>query len=252
MKDWLKNYGAWILRVLVVIVIVVLIWALNSAHNDKAALAKELERQNLAKANLTVEVEAKQKELTAAERLIAEKDSSFTAERAKLWKALGEKPKVVTVVEWRTVPTPTAPASGNELARECPAPDSNGKKKDILVIEGDTGHVEVSEVTYQTKNDNHVFIATGSCWRDTPTPRLVFRSAVQGPAPVALREKEALPFKWGAGVMAAASSDKFGVGPTVLFPTFETWGLQWDASIGFAVSLNGFVAASGQLGARTR
>ena len=252
MADWLKNYGAWVVRALVVLALLVLVWALNSEHSAKADLSKELERERLEKARLTVEVEAKKKDLNAAEKLIASKDADFLAEREKLWKALGEKPKVVTVVEWRTIPSPTLPGAPGTPARDCPVAGPDGKKPDILVVEGDTGHVEISEVTYETKNNNHVFIATGACWRDTPTGRKLWTSAVQGQAPVSLREKEATPFRWGVGGTVVATPDKLGAGPVLLFPTFETWGLQWDGSAGAAFSTSGFVAAQGQLGVRWR
>jgi hypothetical protein len=252
MSDWIKSYGAWVVRALVVIVLAALVWALNSERTAKADLSKELEREKLEKAKLNVEVEAKKKDLNAAEKLIASKDADFTAEREKLWKALGEKPKVITVVEWRTVPSPTLPAAPGTAARDCPVAGPDGKKPDILVVEGDTGHIEVSEVTYETKNNNHVFVATGSCWRDTPTGRKLWANAVQGQAPVALREVEPTPFRWGVGGTVVATSDKLGAGPALLFPHFETWGLQWDGSAGAAFSAKGFVAAQGQLGVRWR
>jgi hypothetical protein len=247
-----KPFIPWVPVILLAVAIFLFVSALNRARSAEDALGKAEEREKLLKANLTVEAERSKKDLTAAEKLIASKDADFTAERAKLWKALGEKPKVITVVEWRTIPSPTLPAAPGTPARECPVAGPDGKKPDILVVEGDTGHVEISEVTYETKNNNHVFIGTGSCWRDTPTGRKLWASAVQGQAPVALREKEPTPFRWGVGGTVVATSDKLGAGPVLLFPPFETWGLQWDGSAGAAFSAKGFVAAQGQLGVRWR
>ena len=252
MEDWLKRYGAWIFRGVVVLFIVILFMLLNSARRERAELSKQLEAEKLTTAKFTVEMEATKGKLTQAEANIVKNDAAFAEEKARLEKLLGGKPKVVTVVQWVTAPVITYPWQAGDPPRECPQPDATGKKKDILVIEGDTGHVAVSEVTYETKENNHVFIATGTCWRDTPTPRILFQSAVQGLAPVALREKEATPFQWGAALLVVGTSDKLGLGGSVLFPTFEFLGLQWDPSAGAAFSTSGFTAAQVQFGARGR
>jgi hypothetical protein len=250
--EWLKVWGPWIFRGLVLLLIVGMAYAWNESRNAKAELSKELERQKLVNQGLTVQLESSAWNLSAAEKKIFENDEAFAAEKKKLLDALGKKPKVVTVVQWVTAPVITAPWQSNDPPRECPKPDETGKAKDILVIEGDTGHVAVSEVTYETPEKNHVFVATASCWRDTPTPRLLWTSAISGPAPVALREKEELKFGWGAGLNLSATSEKFGIGPSVLFPPVEVFSLQWDTNAGAAFGTQGFVAFTITSGLRWR
>jgi hypothetical protein len=249
---WLKTWGPWIFRGLVLLLIVGMAYAWNESRKAKAALSQELERQKLVNAGLTVELESRQWELAAAEKKIFENDEAFAAEKAKLEEALGKKPKVITVVKWRTKEVPVLPPGTNEPPRECPKPDATGKTPEIILLGGDTGHAEISEVTYETPNNNHVFVATASCWRDTPTPRLLWSSAVSGPAPVALREKEELKFGWGAGINVSATSEKLGVGPSILFPPLEVFNLQLDTSAGAAFGLQGFVSFTANAGLRWR
>lgn len=251
-QEWLKKWWPWIARGLVLLGIILLAKAWNDARQARANLSQELERQKLVNANLTVQLESSAWNLSAAEKKIFDNDEAFAAEKKKLLDALGKKPKVVTVVQWVTAPVITAPWHSNDPPRECPKPDAAGATKDILVIEGDTGHVAVSEVTYQTPENNHVFVATASCWRDTPTPRLLWTSAISGPAPVALREKEELKFGWGAGLTFVATPTTIGIGPSVLFPPIEVFSLQWDTNAGAAFGTQGFVAFTLTSGLRWR
>lgn len=253
MFERVKAYWPWIERGFVLVLIVALVYAWNRAHRERADLTQELERQKLVNNKMTAELEVKQRDLNAAEKKIIENDAAFAEEKARLVKTLGEKPTPITIIKWKTKEVPAYMNGPPEAPRECPV-DAEGKPtRQVIVLEGDTGHVEVSEVTYETKEDNHVFVATGSCWRDTPSPRLIFTSAVQGPAPVALRKTEDdKPFRWGLGLQLSATSEKAGLGPAVLFPLFELWGLQLDSSAGASFGSTGFVAASAQAGLRWR
>lgn len=241
MPAWLKTWGPWIYRAAVLIIILLLAYAWNSAHRDREALSKELERQKLAAAGLIAEKDAKQRDLDKAEKEIVSQNELFRNEKERLQRALDAKPKVVEVIKWRTEPTPVGPGD-----QTCP----EGKK--AVLLEGDKGHIEASEVTYRTEENNHVFLATASCWRDTPTKLKLFENVVRAPVDVALMAEQKPPFRWGGGVMAAASSDKAGLGPVLLFPTYEFLGVQLDASAGAAFWTTGFVAVSAQAGVRWR
>ena len=110
---------------------------------------------------------------------------------------------------------------------------------------------QVDAVKVETKAGNNVLLGAASCWRmDDTSPVMLYRGPFEAKlsslaAPVAPEEPG-----WGVALMFAASADKVGVGPAVLLPSFRVFGMEVDASAGFAAGSRGFVAATAQAGVR--
>jgi hypothetical protein len=243
----LREYRYWIERGVALVVVVLLVLAWNRAHSAEAKLSKALQAALLEKANLLVEREVSKKEMKDREGDLLQGNADLAAEAKRLKDLLDEKPTVVEVVRWRTkvVEIPSQPADVPD--RECPPPGPDGKpSKDILLLAGDKGHVEVAEITYGTKEGNRIIIGKGSCFRDEPTPLKLFESVIEAPLSSAVVPFVPSPRRWGAGVVGVVSRDGWALGPKVLFP--PVWVLELD--LGLALSPTGQATGIGSVGAR--
>lgn len=248
-KPWLDTIRPWLVPLVVLILIVVLALALNKGHRAEADLAKATERAEKLQGKL-VEMEVSKKALQGlfdeAKKRIPELQTQLDDLTARVGSV-----KVKEVVRVVTIPGP----AGGE-GRTCPLPPSEGSPptapgQDCLVVRGDTLRVEVDEVTVETGVGNKVVLGAASCWRVAPPPEtMLYRGAFQVPLSQVSELEGPRPVRWGAALLGVATTDKVGIGPAVLFPPFRVWGLEGDASAGFAAGVRGFVAATAQVGAR--
>lgn len=248
-KDWLP----WVWRGLVLVLVVFLAKAWNDAHSAEAALSKELEREKIEKANLLAERDANKKELSRLEKELLDYNPDLKGENERLKKLLDEKPKVVEVVKWKTKVV-EVPSDPHDAPRDCPQPGPDGKpSKEIVLLAGDTGHAEVNEITYETKKGNNVIIGKAFCYRDTPTPRLLFSSVIESPVSIALQTPDPEPYRWGAGLYVGVSKDmQLALGPSLAFPPFHFLWLQWEPTVSVGFTATGTVQPAAQLVGRWR
>lgn len=238
--ETVKRYWPWIVRGLVLLAVLLLVAALNSAHTAKGQLSKELERERIEKAGLLAEREVSKKEMKQREGELLMANADLEVEVHRLKDVLGEKPKVVEVVKWKTkvVEVPSQPA--DVPGRDCPPPGPDGKpSKDILLVEGDKGHVEVAEITYGTKAGNRIILGKGFCYRDEPSPALLFSSVVEAPVSTAFTPSTPDEPRWGAGAFVGFAKGGWALGPKVLFPPLRVWGIRGEADAGLGIGPSG-------------
>jgi cell division protein FtsB len=247
----MKKYLPWVLRGAVLLVVLLFAWALNSAHSSKEQLSKELEREKIEKANLLAERDATKKELKRLEDELFKANPDLKAENDRLKKLLDEKPKIVEIVKWKTkvVEVPSQPA--DVPGRDCPPPGPDGKpSKDILLLAGDKGHVEVAEVTYETREGNRVILGKGFCYRDEPTPVLLFSSVIEAPVSSAYVPPTVEEPRWGAGAFVGLAKGGWTLGPKLMFPPLKLWGFRAEAEAGVALGPSGEYVGMAGIGVR--
>lgn len=235
----------WVSRGCIAIGIFLLVFAWNNARTARDGLTRELELEKIEKGKLLAERDASKRDLNAKEKELLANDADFKAEKDRLNKLLDEKPKVVEVIKWQTkiveVQVPV------EVARPCPEATPDGKPaKKIILIEGDTGHVEIAEATYETRNGNHVVLGKGTCVRDTPSRAVLFSSVIDAPLSKAEGLADPSQPRWGAGVFGALAKDGWAVGPKLMFPPLSAWSMRAEAEAGVAFGPTGaFVLQAG-------
>jgi hypothetical protein len=227
-------YG-WVASGVAVILAVLLVWSWNSGRLAKEDLSKELERVKLEKSELLAERDASKKELSQREKELLMGNADLEIEVARLKDVLGRKPKVIEIVKWETAPGAVLPATDG---RVCP-PAADGKMPKVLLVEGDTMHAEVAELTYETKEDNHVIIGKASCFRDTPTSLLLFSGVIKAPLSTAIVRPDAVPPRWGAGLYMGFSKDGWALGPEVAFPPLHVFSVQTEVNAGVGLGSGG-------------
>ena len=250
-RDWLTTLRPWLFPAVILVLILVVVFAFNKGHRAEVDLAKEREHREKLEGKL-VEEEVSKKELQGRLDDMKKRVPELQAQLDDLTARVGSV-KVKEVVRVVTVP---GPAGGN--ARACPVlpPAQDGgvptpPAGDCLVLRGDTLRVEIDEATVETGAGNKVIVGAASCWRETPPPEtMLYRGAFQVPLSKVAELEAPRPVRWGAAVLFVATADKVGVGPVLLFPPFRVFGLEGDASGGFAAGTRGFVAATAQVGAR--
>jgi hypothetical protein len=233
----------WIISAIAVLIVAVIAIAWNNSRRDAAALAKALEAEKLRSAGFLVQRDASNYALAGVEKKLLLTDADFRAEKARLEKLLGEKPKVIYVEKIVTVP---GPATGTPVP--CVPPGPNGEPGiACLLAEGNTGHAEFTEVTYSTKGGNSVIIGTGACFRDTPTPTRLFSSALSVDLSQATgKETGASAVKrWGFGVWGSVGAQGWDAGPALAFPPLEAFGRQLEATVGAGLGAGGVWQAGG-------
>ena len=249
----MEKVKTWLPWILLVVAVIVLLTALNRAGSASDALSKELEREKIEKANLLAERDGNKKELNRLEAELLKGNPDLKAENERLLKLLDEKPKVVEVVKWKTKVV-EVPSDPHDAPRDCPQSGPDGKPAPkIVLVEGDTGHAEVAEVTYETKKGNNIILGKAFCYRDTPTPRLLFSSVVEAPVSIAVQTPDADPYRWGAGLYASVTPALDAVlGPTIAFPPQHFLWLQWEPSLSLGFTMTGKVQPAGQIIGRWR
>jgi cell division protein FtsB len=212
--DKLKPWLPWIFRAVTLLVVILLVLAWNSARSARNELASYIEREKLVKADLIVEAQAAKADLKALEQKLLMENAALENEVQRLKDTLGKKPTVIEVVKWQTK---EVPVEGPPVAIPCP----DGTTVDCLLPPGATGHVEADEITYETKNNNHVIVGQAACWRDTPLPKAkLFSSIFSASKTVAVMQKEptnSLP-GWGGGIRGQVDNIGWAVGPVLAFP----------------------------------
>ena len=247
-KPWLDTIRPWLVPAVVLVLIVGLGLALNKGHRAEVDLAKEKERREKLEGKL-VEEEVSKKDLQVRFDEMKKRVPELQAQLDDLTARVGSV-KVKEVVRVVTVPGP----AGGE-ARACPVSPQQGTSAppagDCLVVRGDTLRVEVDEATVETGAGNKVILGAASCWRVSPPPEtMLYRGAFQVPLSQVAELEGPRPVRWGGALLFVATEDKVGIGPVLLFPPFRVFGLEGDASAGFAAGTRGFVAATVQVGAR--
>lgn len=245
-----KQYLPWAFRGAVLLVVILLAKAWNDAHSAEARLSKELERERIEKAGLLASHEASKKDLKDLEGKLLKENGDLAEEAKKLKSALDEKPKIVEVIKWRTKEVPVEVPGES---RPCPTPGEDGKTAKILLVEGDTGHVEVSELTYETRAGNNVVLGKAVCMRDQPSPLKLFSGVIEAPLSTSLKTPEPEPYRWGAGVYASVTPGlDLVLGPSLAFPPAHFLWLQWEPTVSLGFTTTGKVQPAAQLVVRWR
>lgn len=243
--ETVKKHWPWAVRGFVLLIVLFLVYSWNSAHSARAELAKALEAEKLRNANLIVEQEQRAKDLKKSEQQLMANNADLRAERERLWKELGEKPKVVEVIKWKTLPVPSDPGATTR-----PDPQPGEPPVEVLFAKGDTGHVEVNEVTYETRKGNRVLIGNAACMRDTPTPSILFKSTFEAALTSANAAETPDEPRWGAGALFAFTKDGWAAGPKILFPPAKVWKFRGELDAGVGIGPDGTWA--GVIGAGVR
>lgn len=230
----LKPILPWLPVILLVLVVFYLVSALNKASSYEEQLGRALEREKLLESSFLAFKDASKKDLNAKEREILSKDADFKAEKERLQKLLDEKPKVVEVIVWKTK---EVYVGGDP--RPPTQPGTDAPPAVCVLMQGDSGQVIVSEVTYETKAGNHVLLGSAACWRTKPTKSLLFTSAVEAPVSTAIVAPEPPQKRWGAGLYMGFSKDGWAVGPAVGFPPLPLWSLQAEVTAGVGLGPGG-------------
>lgn len=233
----------WILRGLAALVVLVAVLAWNSARTETASLRRSLEGERLRAEGFMAERDASLSTLNKLEDQLTKNDAFFRAEKARLEKLLGEKPKVVTVTQIVTKPVivqgdPVPCTPGTEPGARC------------VLAEGNTGHVETLEITYATKDGNRVLIGKGACFRDTPTRALLFSSPVEVPLSSTTAVAPTSVKRWGFGVWGSVGREGWDLGPALAFPAWRIFGIQVETTVGAGLGANGVWQAGGVVVAR--
>lgn len=210
----LKPYLPWIFRAAGLLVVVLLVIAWNNARSARDELATHLEREKLEKAKLIVEIQSTKADMKEQERNLLMANADLENEVQRLKDVLGKTPKVIEIIKWKTK---EVPVEGPPIAIPCP----DGTTVACHFPPGSTGHVEATELTYETKANNHVLIGKASCWRDTPAPAaMLFSSTFSSDLTSAMMQTEPvnkLP-GWGGGVRGQVDNIGWAVGPVLAFP----------------------------------
>jgi hypothetical protein len=232
-----KNYLPWILRGAALLLILLLVYSWNQANNLKAAITKELEREKLEKAGLLAERDATKKEMKdrEGELLMANADLEIEVDRLK---NVAGKVKVIEVVKWQTKEVEVR-VPVEVPGRDCPKAEPGKPAPKILLVEGDKGRIDVAEITYETKADNHVIVGKAACYRTTPSELKLFESVISAPVSVAVKPQDDPKKRWGAGLYFGFSKDGWALGPAVALPPFEVWKVQLEVTPGIGLSPNG-------------
>jgi hypothetical protein len=224
-----KPYAEWIYRGISIIIIGALVVSWWTARSSKEALSKELEREKIEKAELLAEKNASKKELSQREKELLMGNADLEVEVARLKDVLGTKPKIIEVIKWQTAPVDANPATDG---RTCPPVEPGGKPMGVLFAEGDKGHAEAIEMTYETKENNHVIVGKVTCFRDTPTPFALFSSILRAPLSSAIALPEAPLPSWGFGGYVGFSENGAALGPSVAFPPLRIFSTQLEVTGG--------------------
>lgn len=215
----LKPYLPWIFRAAALLVVILLVAAWNSARSSRNELATLLEREKLEKAKLIVEIQSTKADMKEQERNLLMANADLEVEVARLKDVLGKTPKIIEVIKWRTKEVPVEVA-GPATTIQLPCPKEGGSVA-CLLPPGSTGHVEALELTYETKENNHVLIGKASCWRDTPAPAvMLFSSTFSSDMTSAMMQKEQVNKMpgWGGGLRGSVDNIGWAVGPVLAFP----------------------------------
>jgi hypothetical protein len=236
--DKLKIYLPWVYRGVVTALIFILVWSWNSGRLAKDELSKALEREKLEKANLLVEIDMTKKQIGQREKDLLMSNADLEVEVARLKDAAGSV-KVVEVVKWKTKVV-EVPSDPHDKPRDCPTPGPDGKPAvEIALLAGDKGHAEVTEITYETRETNHVIVGKAWCYRDTPTSRLLFTSVVEAPVSLAAQLQAPPEKRWGAGVYMGFGKDGWAVGPDIALPPLHLWATQVEVNAGLGIGPGG-------------
>jgi len=242
----MKEYRIWIERGALLIVIIVFAFYWNNARGERDTLRKDKEALQLEREKFVAERESNKKTLEKQEKEILRQDAAWKAQVEQLEKLLGEKPKLIKVVEIRFVEKPVPGDPGP--ARECPE-----DKKDIVLLKGDKVTAALDELHYKTPNDNTVLTGRVQCIRTTPSELVLFTDYITTDAPksdvVVLptrREK-----RWGAGIITTYSrATGLDFGPKALFPPFEMGPIRLEAEAGVLFTTDGKLGVAGGIGGR--
>lgn len=213
--DKLKPYLPWIFRAAGLLVVILLVLAWNSARSARNELAAYIEKEKLVKANLIVEAQTSKAELKEMEQKLLMENAALENEVQRLKDVLGKTPKIVEVIKWKTK---EVVVEGPGVLIPCP---SGGGTVACLLPPDATGHVEAGEITYETKENNHVIVGQASCWRDTPLPKARLFSSIFTAnltnAAIAQEPVNKLP-GWGGGIRGSVDNVGWAVGPVLAFP----------------------------------
>jgi hypothetical protein len=216
MLERAKPYMPWILRGLALLLFILLAKSWNDARSLKNAFSKELEREKIEKAGLLAERDATKKELKDREAELLMGQAALAVEVERLKSTVG-KVKIVEVIKWETkevrVEVPV-----EVPGRDCPPLVDGKPSKKILLVEGDTGMAEVTQLKYETRAGNQVIVGQASCLRLTPTKLELFKSVIAAPVSFAIQTPEPDPYRWGAGAYFGFSQDGWAAGPSIAFP----------------------------------
>lgn len=233
--DKLKPYLPWFLRLAVLLVVVVLVFLLNSARGERDRLRREIEGEKLKTQGFIVEVQKTKAEMAELERKLLAENAWLENEVQRLKDELGKKPKIKIIERWNTLP---GLPGGVPLQIPC----ENGKTVACYFPEGATGHIEATGLTYETKDKNLVLVGTADFWRDTPEPKALIYTARLDPVKTSIFIDEGVApgaektLGWGWGARAWADSLGWGAGPVVAFPPFPfLFGTQIELSADFTV-----------------
>lgn len=231
-----KHYLPWAVRVAAVVLLLVLVWSWNSGRQAKDELSRELERERLERARLLTEHEASKKDILREAKELIDKNADLSAEVERLKKTAGTV-KVVEVTKWRTK---EVVVGGDPRPPVTPPPGGEPSPSEVCVLaKGDTGHVEVAEVVYDTRAGNTVIVGKGTCVRDTPTPTVLFASVIEAPLSTSIAPPEAPEKRWGAGAYVGFSKDGWAVGPAVALPPLHLWRFQLEAVLAVGLGPGG-------------
>jgi hypothetical protein len=248
--DTLQKYGPWIFRAGVLVVFIILALAWNSSRAEKALLSKKVESLELEKKGLISEKEVKQRDLERAAHDLEMTDAGWRDKVKDLEKLLGEKPKVVRVVDVKTE-TKVVEVTKETPPRPCPTDD-----RKIILVEGDSLHAELKEVDYGTDAGNTVVTGRVSCWRDTPAVMLLHTELISAPGPTILVPVVEQPYRWGAGAFGVFTKSGWAVGPKMLFPPADLnlwfFKLRAETEVGLGVGGGGERVLVAGIGGRFR
>lgn len=197
----------WVVLVLLVVVGLLLVRACDRADQAEAEIERVKEAAELEREGFLVAERQRKAELEDA----VSKVPALQAEIDRLAEKLGRKPKIVTVERIVTAP---APAEGTPR----PAPATGQPCPDCLFAVGDTGQIVLNRAQAETRNGNDVVIATGECWRLTPTESLILSGIAS--APLSRVSVVAPPSKsgWGGGVLGGVGSQGWIATGQLIFP----------------------------------
>lgn len=252
--NW-EKLKPWAVPVLALLVIGILAFVWNREHRTRLQLAQDLEKAHLQASDLLVENQKKDVAIAkdAQELLNGLTDKRTLQAQIDALKQAAADVKPIEVVKWRTVP---AQGTGDPLPQQPPAqPGPDGKCPECpacLFAPGNTAHIEVGELTFQTGEKNHVMLGEADFIRDTPTRSMIYHSTIETKMSQASMEKLVFDYRWGAGAMVVGAKDGWAFGPKVLFPPFHILGLQGEADAGFGLGPNGQYAFAAGAGLRWR
>lgn len=220
MQRSLGDRALWIERGVLLVLILVMVGFWTWDHREKVQLRHDLETEKLKSKGYVDDINKKQSDLNALGKKLMDKDTDWQLQVENLQKLLGEKPKIVRVVDWKTKPEPVYLPS-SEPARVCP---TDGKK--IVLVEGDQLHAELKEIDWGTKANNNIMTGRIMCFRDTPTPLVLHTQLITEQQPGGGTGSVYVPptektYRWGAGGIFDLTDSGWVAGPKVMFPPFD-------------------------------